>query len=85
VVVDRRAVLRDDASPLEHHRPVGKPGKRPVMGDEQGRTPGHQAAQRCDDGAGRRRVEAGRRLVENQHGRGPDQRAGDREPLPLAA
>ena len=55
------------------------------MGDDERRAPRHHLAQRRLDGLLRRRVDRGRRVVEDEDARVGEQRPGDRDALALAA
>ena len=77
-----RAAL-DDAPLLEHHDAVAVSDSRKPVGDDERRAPLHQ---RIHAGLHERlgaRVDGRGRLVENQHGRVGDRRAGDGEQLAL--
>ena len=55
-----------------------------MRNEQRGRVAG-QLADRAHDVTLLRRIEAGGRLVEDQDRRAADERAGERDPLPLAA
>ena len=71
----------DHLALVEHEDQVGVAGEQQVVRDHQRRAAAHQVADR----GGELGVEARGRLVEHEHGGVGEQRAGDRDPLPLAA
>ena len=78
------AALRD-APVLEHDDQIGAPdGRQPVSDNHRG-APSQQLRKRLEDQRFGLGVEAGRRLVEQQDRRVLEQRAGDRDALPLPA
>ena len=81
----RRGPARDDASVVEHDDLVGERDRREAVGDDDRRPAAHRLAQAVADLRLGRRVDRGRRVVEDQDARVDDQRAGDRDPLALAA
>ena len=81
----RRAADLGDAAALEHDDRVGAAdGRQPVRDDERRAVP-HQVGERILHQQLRLGVERRGRLVENQDRRVLQQRARDREPLPLPA
>ena len=84
---DQRFVpaLLDDAAAVEHQQPVERPHRRqPVRDDERGAAH-HQPLHRLLDQHLRFRIEAGRRLVEDQDRRIGEEGARDGHALALAA
>ena len=79
-----RAAL-DDPAVLEHQDEVGVADRRQAVGDHQRRAAFQGHRQRVLHRRLRRRVEAGRRLVEDHDPRLGEQQPGDRQPLALAA
>ena len=79
-----RALL-DDAPALHHQDAVGVDDGGEAMGDDERRAARHQRIERALHERFVFRVERGSRLVEQQHRRVFQDRAGDRQPLPLAA
>ena len=77
--------LRDDATAVHHDDAVGLQDRGEAVRDDQRRSPLHQALERLLDRGFALRVEAGRRFVEQQHGRVLQDRAADRDALLLAA
>lgn len=75
----------DDAAPVHDEDAVGVGGEVEVVGDHDRRTARHQAAQGFDDAAGGHRVQARRRLVEDQDRGVAQDGAGDGQALELAA
>ena len=73
------------ASVVEDRDPVGVADGEQVVRDDDRRALAHQLAQRLEQALAGLGVEAGRGLVEDQHRRVGEQRAGDRDPLALAA
>ena len=86
----RRSVLMPAASaptirpPLEPHDAVGARGELGAVRDQQHRAPGAQPLDRLADELGARRVEVRGRLVEDHERRVAQERARERDPLPLA-
>ncbi len=68
---------------LEH--PIGPSGDARVVRDEDRRAPARERLQRVEQPVARGLVEAGRRLVEDQHGRVAHERARDRDAPALTA
>ena len=75
----------DDAAALHHRDPVGVAHRREPMRDDQHGAPGHQPLERELHHALALGVERARRLVEQQDRAVGEDRARDREPLPLPA
>ena len=82
-----RSGQRDDQPVADRHPPVHARGEVQVVGrDERGEPRGaHDGDQRLEDVAGRVRVEVAGRLVGEQQARRVGDRAGDGDPLLLAA
>ena len=80
-----RGAPRRDAPVLEHDDLVGERDRRQPVGDDQRRPAAHHLAQREPDPRLGRRVDRGGRVVEDEDARIDEERAGDREPLALAA
>ena len=76
---------RDELAVLEHDDLVGQRDRRQAVGDDERRPAGHHLAQRDLDLLLGRRVDRRRRVVEDEDPRVGEQRAGDRDPLALAA
>ena len=77
--------LLDDAARLHHQNPVGLQHRRKPMRDHQRRAPGHHVVERALHLRLILRVEGRSRFVEQQDRRILEDRARDREPLPLPA
>ena len=75
----------DNAALLHHDDAVGAGDRRESMGDDERRTPLHQAFHRLLDHPLAFGVQSARRLVEDQVRRVLEYGAGNREPLPLSA
>mmetsp|Transcript_24158 Transcript_24158/g.71881 ORF Transcript_24158/g.71881 Transcript_24158/m.71881 type:complete len:353 (+) Transcript_24158:643-1701(+) len=75
----------DDAAALEHNDLVGRSHRRETVRHRQHRAAAREQGERVMHRALRLRVEARRRLVEQQHARVPHQRARDRDALLLPA
>ena len=82
-----RGAAGDHAPAVDHRDAVGEPvGLLEVLGgEEQRRAVVDELAQDGPEGVARVRVEPGRRLVEEQHGRRRDQAGREVEPAPHAA
>ncbi len=82
-----RRVERDDLAVVHDRHAIGQPRRlfHIVGGQEDGAAFGLERLDDLPDLAPRLRVEPGRRLVETQETRPPDQRARERQPLSLAA
>ena len=79
-----RALL-DDAAALEHRDAVGQRDRcRPVR-DHERRPPAHHLGKGRADLVLLRRVDRRGSVVEDEDGRVGEDRAGDRDPLPLPA
>ena len=76
---------RGDAPVLEHDDLVGQRDRRQPVADDERRPRAHQAAQRVLDLGLGGRVDARRRVVQDQDARVAQQRPGDRDALALAA
>ena len=86
--VGQQLVVRahgDDAAAFHHGDPVRVPDGREPMRDDQHGAPGHQPLERELDHALALGVERARRLVQQQDRTIGEDRARDREPLPLPA
>jgi hypothetical protein len=70
---------------LEHGHPVGERDRRGPVGDHERRAAAHHPAERGTDLVLLRRVDRRGRVVEDEHGRVGQDRAGDRDALALAA
>jgi hypothetical protein len=75
----------DDAAVGHDDDQVGVPDRRQPMRDDDARAVRHEALERLLDEPLRFGVERGRRLVEDQDRRVPENRAGDGDPLALTA
>ena len=75
------AAALDHLAVVEHEDQVGVAGEQQVVRDDQRRAVAHEVADR----GGELGVEPRGRLVEHEHRRVGEQRAGDRDPLALAA
>ncbi len=75
----------DDAASLDDEDRVGSPDRRQPVGDDEGRAPLHQLGEALLDQGLALAVERGGGLVEDQDSRVGQDRAGDRDPLALAA
>ena len=76
---------RGDAAVVEHHHLVGERDRREAVGDDDRRPAAHRLAQALADRGLGGRVDRGGGVVEDQDARVDQQRAGDRDALPLAA
>ena len=74
----------DDPAALEPHDAVGSRGKLGTVRDQEHGAPGAQPLDRLADELGVDRVEVRGRLVEDHEGRVAQERARERDPLPLA-
>ncbi len=74
-----------DLPAVEHDDAVGSLDRRQPVRDHHGRASLHQGLERCLHVALGFRIERRRCFVEDQHRRVLEQRARDRQPLPLAA
>jgi hypothetical protein len=83
----QRGALGDDPAVVDDDDAVGQlVGLVEVLGgEEQGRPVAHEVAQHTPELDPAARVEAGRRLVEEEHRRGGDEAGGEVEPAPHAA
>ena len=75
----------DDPAVVEHRDPVGAADRREPVGDGDRRAAAAELVERALHGALGRGVERAGRLVEHEHARVAQQRAGDRDALALAA
>ena len=70
---------------VEHDDLLGEGDGREAVGDDEGRAPGHRLVEREPDQALGGRVDRGGGIVEDQHARVGQQRAGNGQALTLAA
>ena len=77
--------VRDDAAVVEHDDLIGQRDRREAVGDHERRAPGHRLVERELDALLGRGVDRRGGVVEDQHARVGQQRAGDRQALALAA
>ena len=81
----RRRPDVDDPAAIEHRDPVGQLQRRAAVGDQQRGAVGHHPPQRRVDLGLDARVDGRGRVVEHEHPRVGQQRAGQRDALPLPA
>ena len=77
--------MRDDAPVVEHDDLVGERDRRQPVGDDDRRPVAHDLAQPGADLRLGRGVDGRGRVVEDEDARIDQERAGDRDPLPLPA
>ena len=77
--------VRQHAAVVEHDDLIGERDRRQAVGDDERRAPRHRLVERELDLALGRGVDGGGGVVEDQHARVGQQRAGDRQALALAA
>ena len=75
----------DDPAVVEHDDLIGQRDRGEAVGDDEGGAPGHRLVERELDLLLGRGVDRGGGVVEDQHARVGEQRAGDRQALALAA
>src|SRR6266700_703263 len=74
----------DDPSVIEHEYLIGMADRAQAMGDDEARPARQKHAQRSLNASFRDRIDAARRLVENQNPRIGEHRPGEADRLPLS-